>query len=141
MKATTKRRTLHILTASVLGLGMLSLVPVAAQAWGRGGRGHPSPDRAVERLTEELTLTADQQQQVKAILEQEFAKREELRATHRKEMDALRDETHKSLTDVLSPDQVQKLDQLREERRDRMEHWRDCGRGHGPRGEGRPSDD
>lgn len=112
----------------VAALAALSLVPLAAQAWGRGGHRGPSPERAVERLTEELSLTADQQSQVKTIMEENFAKGAEMRQTHRKEMDALRDETHESLAAVLSPEQVQKFDQLREERRDHREHRQDCDR-------------
>jgi len=116
------------LTAGIIALAALSLVPLAAQAWGRGGHRGPSPDRAVERLTEDLALTADQQTQVKTILEESFAKGTEMREAHRQEMEALRDQTHESLAAVLTPEQVQKFDELRDERREHREHRRNCDR-------------
>ena len=128
MSRLTSTYSHHCVAAGIVALAVLSLVPLAAQAWGRGGHRGPSPERAVERLTDELSLSADQQAQVKALLEGTFAKREALRETHRQEMDALRDETHESLAAVLSPEQVQKFDQLREQRREHGEHRRDCDR-------------
>ncbi|MBE0617683.1 MAG: hypothetical protein IH608_07140, partial [Proteobacteria bacterium] len=68
MSSATKTRTHRILTAGILGLGMLSLIPLSAHAWGRGNHERSSPDRATARLTERLDLTVDQQAKVKALL-------------------------------------------------------------------------
>ena len=124
MDRNTTTKTRRLVTTGILGLAMLSLIPLSAQAWGRGGRG-PSPERAVERLTEELKLTAEQQEQVKKILEEGFVKRSEVRDAHRSEMETLRDETEAKLAGVLTAEQMKDLRQLREERRDQS---RDCDR-------------
>jgi Spy/CpxP family protein refolding chaperone len=128
MKRITKTKTQRIAIAGILGLAMMSLVPVAAQAWNRGGHRDHSPERSVERLTDRLDLTADQQNQVKAILEQDFAKRTEMRKAHREQMETLREQTHKDLAAVLTPEQAEKLNQLQEERQERMEHRGEWGR-------------
>ncbi len=119
--------------AGLLGLSVLALAPLAAQAWGRGDRG-PSPERAVERMTERLDLTAEQQEQVREVLDSSFAKGREAREAHRSEMETIRQETQDRLAAVLSPAQMEELGQMREERRERR---RDCDRGPGRWGEGR----
>jgi Spy/CpxP family protein refolding chaperone len=118
MDRNATNKTRRLVFSGILGLAMMSLVPLSAQAWGRGGRG-PSPEKAVGRLTQELNLTAEQQAQVKQILEEGFAKRREARETYRSEMQTLRNETKAKLEGVLTADQVTKLHQLRDERKDR----------------------
>ncbi|MEW6487467.1 MAG: hypothetical protein AB1578_06085 [Thermodesulfobacteriota bacterium] len=134
MKTTkTIRRTA---IAAALGLAVTSLVPLSAQAWGRGGRG-PSPEQAAQRLAGDLGLTPEQQGQVQEVLEETFARREELRKAHREEASVLRDQAHESLAAVLSPEQAAKLDELREGRRDRAERRGDCDGKPGRRGDKR----
>jgi len=140
MNRTTKSRTRHIVTTGILGLALLSLIPLTAQAFGRGGKHRPDPDRAVARLTEKLELTAEQQGRVKAILEDGFAKRAEVREAHRSEMETLREQTHDQLAAALTPEQASKLEQLREERRGRMERRGDCAQ-RPERRNGGPGDD
>ncbi len=110
-----------------LALALAGLVALSAQArapeW--GGRG-PSPDRAAARMAERLGLSAEQKAQVQEILTQGHAKRVEIREEGRKKMEFLRDETEKRLSGVLTAEQMARLRQFREERRD-------CG----PRPEGR----
>lgn len=134
MDRTTKSKTRRVVTTGILGLTLLSLVPLTAQAFGRRGKVGPTPDRALTRLTEELDLTAEQQGQVKAVLEENFAERNEIREAHRQEMETLREQNHTRLSAVLTPEQVEKLDQLRDERRERVEWRRDCDGNRGRRG-------
>ncbi len=128
MNRITKSKTRRIVTTGILGLAMLSLIPLAAQAFGRGGRHQPDPDRTLARLTETLDLSTEQQEQVEAILEEGFAKRAEVREAHRSEMETLREQNHTSLAAALTPEQVEKLDQLREDRQERMKRRGDCDR-------------
>jgi len=133
MNSTTTTRIRRAAVAGLLGLTALALAPLTAQAWGRGDRG-PSPDRALERMTERLDLSAEQQGQVREILESSFAKGREAREAHRSEMETIRQETQDRLAGVLSPEQMAELGQLRAERQERR---RDCDRGPGRWGEGR----
>jgi Spy/CpxP family protein refolding chaperone len=115
------------LTAGVVGLAMLALTPLSAEAKGRGMR-EPSPDRAVARLTERLDLTEEQQVQVRQILEESFDQRREIwdegrasRDAVREQMETLKQETDDRLAEVLNEQQIeesQKLDQERVERRE-----------------------
>lgn len=132
----TTKTIRHIAVAAALGLAVTSLVPLSAQAWGRGG-GSPSPEQAAQRLAGDLDLTPEQRGQVQKVLEESFARREELRKAHREEAGALRDEARESLTAVLSAEQAAKLDELREARRDRAERRGDCDRKPGSRGDKR----
>lgn len=135
------RRTIM---AGALGLALVGLLALSAQARGpgRGGREF-SPDRAAARMAERLDLKAEQQSQVRKILDESLAKRGEIREEGRKKMEALREETDKRLSGVLTPEQMTRLRALREERGERRG---DCGmRPGGPErgfpGEPPPEDD
>jgi len=119
--------------AVALALALAGVAALSAQARGTdwGGR-DPSPDRAAARMAERLGLSAEQKAQIQEILTQGHAKRTEIREEGRKKMASLREETEKRLSGVLTPEQMTKLRQFREERRDRR---RDCGPRHeGPDG-------
>ncbi len=115
------KRTVVALAAA---LALAGLVALSAQARGPNWGGHkPSPDRVAARLAERLDLSADQKARVQEILEQNMAKRAEIREEGRTKMESLRDETDKRFASVLTPEQMTKLRALREERRERR---RDC---------------
>lgn len=124
----TKSKTRRALTTGLLGLALLGLIPLAAHAFGRGGKHQPDPDRALARLTEQLDLTAEQQVQARAILEEGFAKGAALQEARRQELEARKNQAHENLAAVLTPEQAAKLDQLRAERRERRQCRQDCDR-------------
>lgn len=119
--------------AGALGLALVSILALSTHARGPGkGWREPSPDRAAARLAERLGLTAEQQEQVRPILEENFAKRRDIREEARRKMEALREETDKRLSGVLTPEQLTKLRELRSERGKR---FKDGDRRHGgPKG-------
>ena len=121
------------LLAGALALALAGLVALSAQARGpEWGKREPSPDRAAARMAERLGLSAEQKTQIQEILTEGHAKRTEIREEGRRKMESLRDETGKRLAGVLTPEQMARLRQFREERRDRR---RDCGPRHeGPDG-------
>lgn len=121
--------------AGALVLALAGLVALSAQARGtdRGLR-EPSPDRRAARMAERLGLSAEQKAQVVEILTQGFAKRTEIREEGRRKMESLREETETRLSGVLTPEQMTKLRQFREERRERR---RDCSPRHRGRDGGR----
>lgn len=122
------RIVVRAILAGALVLALAGFVALSAQARGtdRGGR-EPSPDRQAARMAERLGLSAEQKAQVQEILTQGVAKRTEIREEGRKKMESLREETEKRLSGVLTPEQMTKLRQFREERRERR---RDCGSRH-----------
>jgi Spy/CpxP family protein refolding chaperone len=122
-----RRPTRTFVIAAVLGLALMSLAPLAVQARGRHGQ-PPSPERAVERLTQQLDLSDEQQGKVHAILEESFTQRHELRDQHRQEMEAMRDATEDQLSAVLTGEQMDELLEMREERRERG-RGADCRKG------------
>jgi len=87
------------LTATILSL----LIAEAAPARPPVPEEHPAPEefveRRVDRMTEVLDLTAEQQEQIQAILEQQRSQRAQQRAAVRAEIDA-----------VLTPEQRTKRD-------------------------------
>jgi Spy/CpxP family protein refolding chaperone len=82
--------------------------------------GPPDPDKIVEHLTQELQLTSSQQDQIKQILQTEFA---QMKTIHEdttltddqkhQQMTALYQDSKKQIEGVLTPDQVTKFDQMR----------------------------
>jgi Spy/CpxP family protein refolding chaperone len=93
----------------------------------------PSIDRQLGQLTQTLSLTPDQQTQVKALLEQRRGKMEALRSTAerptREQMEAVRKDTDSKINALLNDDQKAKYAAWEKER---MDHRR------GPAGDGPP---
>jgi periplasmic protein CpxP/Spy len=102
-----------------------------------GGRGMMDPDRRVQRMTQELNLTADQQTSIKAILVDGQKKMMDLRQNssmsqddRRTQMMALRTDQDTKIKAVLTADQKTKYDAMEQQMRNRM--------GGGPGGPGGP---
>jgi Spy/CpxP family protein refolding chaperone len=111
------RRALIAGALALVLVGVLALT-VHARGWRGDGR-QPSPDRQAARMAERLGLSAEQQAQVQKILTESMAKRREIREEGRKKMEGLRQETETRFSAVLTPEQMGKLREFREQRRDR----------------------
>lgn len=99
-----KRHINQLLAAAVLSFGLAGADLAIAGDHGKGPHmGPPSPEQMLAHMKENLQLTDAQVPQVKQILEQEMAKHE-----------AARKEGRAALEKVLNKDQLQKLDQMRE---------------------------
>lgn len=95
----------------------------------RGGFG---PERELNQLTRVLSLTADQQTQVKALLTERMQKMEALRNSapaadsdtaappHREQMEAIRNETDTKIAALLNDDQKTKFAAWQQQRKARM---------------------
>lgn len=71
-----------------------------------------TPAEKSANLQKELNLTDDQTKKVEAIIKTQHEKADKIRA----EAKALREETHKKLSEVLTPEQMKKYDEKREKR-------------------------
>lgn len=77
----------------------------------------PRPDaRYAERLTESLSLTADQEDAIDAIVAEEQVRVQELTHQVQPRFRAIADDTRGRIEEVLTPPQRQRLRELREER-------------------------
>jgi Spy/CpxP family protein refolding chaperone len=140
-----KRSVRRGIAAGAVVLALLGIGGLAAQAsgpdWSEFG---PSAYREAAGLADRLGLTAEQQEKVRGILSETFAKHrkiredgqrkmEALREEGRKKMESLEEETDKALSAVLTPEQASRFRKLREERRDhRRDHQMDPRGEHGP---------
>ena len=94
---------------------------------GRGpGRGMPSPEERLKRMTEQLNLTADQQAKIKPLMESEKAAMDKLRDDTSTAPDAkresamkIRKETQEAIRATLTTEQQAKFDKQQEEMRQR----------------------
>jgi periplasmic protein CpxP/Spy len=137
------RRTL--LLAGVLAVSCCALwaqndSPPPGQMRQRG-----NPERELQQLTQMLSLTADQQTQVKTLLAEQRQKMEALRnapsggassqATppSREQMQAIRQDTDSKITALLNDDQKPKFAAWQQQRKEAMEHRR------GPGGDSPPA--
>jgi Spy/CpxP family protein refolding chaperone len=97
--------------------------PPPGQMQGRGGG---NPERQLQMLTERLSLTADQQTQVKALLADQRQKMQVLRESNsgappdRQQMEGIRNETDTKINALLNDDQKAKFAEWQKERNARM---------------------
>jgi len=97
---------------------------------GRGGRGGMNPERRLEMMQKELSLTADQTTAIKAVFEDERTKMEAARSAdaslspedRRAKMMAMRQEENTKIEAVLTPDQKTKYEAMMAKQRERMEN-------------------
>ena len=117
-----------IATASITGI-----------AYADGGKG---PEGAVERLTEKLGLTVEQQAELKVLFDQRAADRkamqENLTQEQRENMrenarDGMREQMHAQIKSVLTEEQLAKFDQMHANEGKGDRHERGEG-GHGGKG-------
>lgn len=106
--------------ASFLSLGAMAESDIKSQG-DRQHRQPPSPEKMVARMTEELSLSSEQAEQITAILEgsheQIKASRENVREIHQ--------QTHQKISEVLTPEQQETFDANREKRREKMQQHRE----------------
>ena len=141
-------RMKNVLICALLAISMACLGTTLyaqdsmSQGQGMGqGPGAPhrmamSPDQRLQHLTQKLNLTADQQQKIKPILEQE---QQQVQTLHQDtsisqqdkwgKMQQIRQGTNDQIKSVLNPDQQQKFTQM-------TERHGPGGMGHGGMGEG-----
>ena len=111
---------------AVGGLVACATLASAQDSTAPKGRRGPSPQQQVERMSTELNLTADQKTKVTSLLEDQAKKAREMRQDtslsqedRRDKMRSMREETDKKLKDILTPDQYQKWQKMREDMRNR----------------------
>ena len=120
----------------------VALAAVGAPAWaqmgegqggGQPGHGPMSADQRLQMMTKQLNLTADQQEKIKPMLENQS---QQMQALHQdttlsqedrmSKMQQIRQSTNSQIKTVLNPDQQQKFEQMSSRH------------GHGPGGMGGP---
>ena len=117
-----KLAKLSVIAAIVLG-GLVACSMATAQEAGKepgkdakqGKRGY-SPEQRLERLSTELTLTDAQKPKVKAVLEEQGKKMQEIRDLpqdqRREKFQALREEETKKMKEILTPEQFEKYQKM-----------------------------
>ena len=89
-----------------------------------------------ERLEARLNLTPEQRQEIHRILEESHVRAESFRDSMAPQVRALMEETHERITAVLTPEQLEKFEEMRQTHHQRAREW--FLGGHGPRhGHGR----
>jgi Spy/CpxP family protein refolding chaperone len=97
------------LTNSVLALGLL-LTSVAGHAQQKDAE-VPDRKKGIERMSKELNLSADQRAKVEVIFEAERKKVEAIFNEEKQKLQGVQQETRSSLQGVLTPEQMNKLEQ------------------------------
>ena len=126
----TKARTLFLLCLSLFALGALAQSPAGGQEGSRPrgpmGRQMPTIEEQLKGMTEYLGLTAEQQSQIKPILEdsrqqmQALMKDDSLSREDRVgKMRSIREATDAKIREVLNDDQKKKFDEHRKEMQER----------------------
>jgi Spy/CpxP family protein refolding chaperone len=123
-----------LLTVACAALGAQTDAPPQGQSGPMGHRGF-NPERQLQMLTHVLSLTTEQQAQVKTLLTEQSQKMEELRKTsstadssgqaappNREQMEAVHNDTDAKITALLNDDQKTKFAAWQQQRKERMEH-------------------
>jgi Spy/CpxP family protein refolding chaperone len=97
------------LTSMLLGLGLL-FSPMAGHTQQKDA-GSADSKKGFDRMSKELGLSADQRPKVEAIFETERNKVEAIFNDERQKLQMVQQDTRASLEGVLTPEQMNKLDQ------------------------------
>jgi protein CpxP len=93
-----------------------------------GERG-PGDGKRLEKMAQHLDLSDEQKSQVAQIMKAQGEKRKAMMEAHKAQRDAMQADMRSQLSGVLTPEQMQKLDNMREERDERreekMEKWKE----------------
>ncbi len=114
----------RIMLAGVVGLALVGALATPAQAQQRQRQRSMDPEQRMEMLKQELELTEDQVTAVETIFAEQDERRRELfeglredRRAMREQMRAFQGEMDKELAEVLTAEQMQKFQELREQMR------------------------
>lgn len=114
-------RTALIIVISGLLLGSMALAQTAPAQ-------HGAHERGQESAFQQLNLTADQQSQMKQMMQDEHAQMQALRSNtsltpeqKKEQIKQLRESNHQKLMALLTPDQQAQFKQLRQQRRSRSQ--------------------
>jgi hypothetical protein len=113
-----KRNVLTVVAAGAIALGGFMVVQ-AQPGPGAGGHGH-GHSFGLQRITEKLDLTSDQQTKVQPIIE---GAKPQIAAIHQDAMQktkAVMDSTLSQIRPLLNPDQQKKLDDIQKAHQDMM---------------------
>jgi len=113
-----KRNVLTLVAAGAIALGGFMVVQ-AQPGPGAGGHGH-GHGFGLQRITEKLDLTSDQQTKVQPIIE---GAKPQITAIHQEAMQktkAVMDSTLSQIRPLLTPDQQKKLDDIQKAHQDMM---------------------
>ena len=113
-----KRNVLTLVAAGAIALGGFMVVQ-AQPGPGAGGHGH-GRGFGLQRITEKLDLTSDQQTKVQPIID---GAKPQIAAIHQEAMEkmkAVMDSTLSQVRPLLTPDQQKKLDDIQKAHQDMM---------------------
>ena len=87
------------------------------------------PDQRVEKMTKKLDLTSEQQDKAKAILLDAITQNEALAKKYKleeykAEREALREASQKAMSDLLTPEQSQKLEDMKKKKKQKKKKER-----------------
>jgi Spy/CpxP family protein refolding chaperone len=111
------------LSSALLALLLAGSTAIVAQApsgqWGPGGGQPPTVDQRLQRMSQMLELTGDQQEKIKPILENEDSQMQTLRADtllsqqdRFAKMKEIRENTASQVNPILNPDQQKKYAEM-----------------------------
>ena len=89
------------------------------------GQFNKTPEQKIEKLSTLLDLTEEQKVQIEPIIKESMIKRQMVRQSMRDDMQAIGDETHAQLSTILTEDQMDELNAMKEKKRARMEQRMD----------------
>jgi hypothetical protein len=137
---TMKKNFLYVAAMACLLFGSIAVFgqepPPPQQGGGQWGHGQmPTAEQRLQRMTQALNLTEDQQQKIKPILENETTQMQTLRSDsslsqddRMAKMKQIRETTASQINPILTADQQKQYAEM-------MSHM---GRGHGPQGQPPP---
>lgn len=124
-----RANTLMVLSALTLGVLLGRAVPVAAQSTpaAQPATGAPTPEQVVDKMSEKLSLTADQKAKITPIIADRQTKLKALAADssltqmqRARQARGIFSASDSKIEAILTPDQQQKYAQVKEEAREQL---------------------
>jgi Spy/CpxP family protein refolding chaperone len=90
----------------------------------RGGAGQNFGSQLMQRYTDQLALSPEQATQIRPVVERAQGEMQRLRRENVQQVTKVMDEMHAQISEVLTPDQRLKMEELRKRFRERSERMR-----------------
>jgi Spy/CpxP family protein refolding chaperone len=112
-----KRKIITLAALATLSLGGIAFAQDQdSDAFQHRGGSHGMHGDMMAKMTESLNLTADQKAKIQPILDEAKPKMEDIRREAMQKMKAVMDDVHSKIRPLLTPEQQQKLDSMKNER-------------------------
>lgn len=115
-----------ILLGSTYVFAHCGTCPLSAEKGSKGSHSEDWMQKKMEKMTTGLGLSAEQASQVEALMKTKMEKKKAVKEEKKRKMEAIKEEFHANMKTVLNPEQLEKFEQMRQEKGSMKGSGHDC---------------